>query len=75
MSRLGYCLPCGERGEPVDATVVIDGDPMCNLCVRMAAKASAPVVPPQAEPEAQPEPIPPLATGCWRKLVATRHAF
>lgn len=34
MGRLGYCVPCGERRQDVDATVVIDGDPMCSPCAR-----------------------------------------
>ena len=34
MGRLGYCLPCGELRRDVDATVVIDGDPMCAACAR-----------------------------------------
>lgn len=34
MGRLGYCVPCGERRRDVDATVVIDGDPLCAFCAR-----------------------------------------
>ncbi len=28
MGRLGYYLPCGEERNPVDATAIVDGDPM-----------------------------------------------
>ncbi len=30
MGKLGYCVPCGEERNPVDATEVVDGDPMCQ---------------------------------------------
>jgi hypothetical protein len=34
MARNYYCIPCGERGQGVLSTVVIDGDPMCSACAR-----------------------------------------
>ena len=49
-----YCLPCGENGNPVPATVVIEGDPLCAGCARVAATEALP-------PETRFEPEPPPA--------------
>jgi len=39
--RLGYCIPCGEAGRYVQATVVIDDGQMCDTCMRMAKQEEA----------------------------------
>src|SRR6185312_4310548 len=46
--RLGYCIPCGEKGRYTEATVVIDGDQMCDTCMRVAKQEEARLM--QAEP-------------------------
>lgn len=38
MAKLGFCIPCGEDRKDVDATLVIDGEPMCNAHAAMAQK-------------------------------------
>ena len=38
MRDLGYCVPCGVRRIPEQATEVVDGDPMCRACAGVTAK-------------------------------------
>ncbi len=60
MGRLGYCVPCGEDRNPVDATVMVDGDPMCQAHAGAAARrenrameATAPVAATEQEPSSE----------------------
>lgn len=38
MSRQEYCMPCGEKGNPVFATETADGEPMCRGCAGVAER-------------------------------------
>ena len=58
---LGYCIPCGQRRRDVPATVVIDGDPLCDACARdmdagAIAKVASVIAGAEAEQESAPEP-------------------
>lgn len=35
MSKLGYCVPCGEEHRDVDAVMMVDDDPMCVMHARV----------------------------------------
>lgn len=38
MGKSEYCMPCGEKGNPVFATETVDGEPMCRGCAGVAEK-------------------------------------
>lgn len=38
MGKSEYCMPCGEKGNPVFATEVVDDEPMCRGCAGVAEK-------------------------------------
>jgi hypothetical protein len=49
MGRLGWCVPCGEERRDVEATQMVDGDPLCAMHARIAAAVEAGWAKPTAE--------------------------
>lgn len=51
--RFGYYIPCGEEGNPVEAALIIDGDPVCIGHARSAkpVEAASPDKTAVAEPD------------------------
>lgn len=41
MGRFQYCVRCGEERRDVEATLIVDGDPLCAMHARIAAVVDA----------------------------------
>ena len=79
MGRLGYCITCGEENRPTDATIIIDGAPLCNSHAAKLVPLSAaltvrepkltrsePILPRISTPPKPPAPRAPGPTYCTR---------
>ncbi len=79
MKKGTWCLECAERGREVLASVMVDGDPLCAACARVASVPEAlastgqePVVAPEPEQKAVEQRL--CRRGCGRLVHPGRCA-
>jgi hypothetical protein len=41
MAKFGWCVPCGEERRDVEATVIVEDEPLCAMHARIAAAVEA----------------------------------